>query len=96
MATGIALLVSLAQIDVPTDSMCDIFGRFDRQTEMYRQRTQILVEKQIELEETESRYVEQLREFEPQLQAALASRMGAIALPNTANRAADAARETAS
>ncbi len=96
MATGIALLVSLAQIDVPTDTMCDIFGRLDRQTEMYRQRTQIHIEKQLELEETESRYDEQLREFEPQLQAALASRMGASALPNTANRAADAVRQTAS
>lgn|GEM_PF-3348397 len=96
MATGIALLVSLAQIDVPTDTMCDIFGRLDRQTEMYRQRTKIHVEKQLELEKTESRFDEQLREFEPHLQAALASRMGAISLPNTASRTPDAARETAS
>ena len=96
MATGIALLVSLAQIDVPTDTMCDIFGRLDRQIEMYRRRTQIHVEKQLELEKTESRFDDQLREFEPQRQAALASRLGASALANTAKRTPDAARQTAS
>lgn len=94
VATGIALLVALAQIEVPTDTMCDIFGRFDRQTEMYRQRTQIQVEKQLEMVDNESRFDEQLREFEPQLQGALASRLSRSAAQNTADRATDSAQVT--
>ena len=91
MASGIALLVSLAQIDVPEDTMCEIFGRFDRQIELYRQRAWVHVEKQQEMTQVESRFDEQLQEFEPQLQAALARRLGGSAQQHTFKRAIDTA-----
>lgn len=92
MASGIALLMSLAQIDVPEDTMCEIFGRFDRQIELYWQRTRVHVEKQQELDQTESRFDQQLQEFEPKLQAALAQRLSGSAQQNTHNPPTDAAR----
>ena len=88
MATGIALLVSLAQINVPAETMCEIFGCFDRETELYWQRTQLQVEKQHALVQVEYRFEEQLREFEPQLQAALARRLSGSAHQYAANRPA--------
>ena len=88
MATGIALLVSLAQINVPEETMCEIFGRFDRQTELYRQRTQLQVEKHHALDQVERRFDEQLQEFEPQLQAALVRRLSGSAHQYAANRPA--------
>ena len=88
MATGIALLVSLAQINVPAETMCEIFGCFDRETELYRQRTQLQVKKQHALVQVESRFEQQLREFEPQLQAALARRLSGSAHQYAATRSA--------
>ena len=88
MATGIALLVSLAQINVPAETMCEIFGRFDRQTELYRQRTQLQVEQHHKLDQVERRFEQQLREFEPQLEAALARRLSGSAGQYAATRSA--------
>ncbi len=75
MATGIALLLSLAQLNAPDETLCEIFRTFDRQTELYRLRTQLLVAEQYELDEPQRKYEEQLQEFEGQLRAALAQRL---------------------
>ena len=75
MATGIALLLSLAQLNAPDETLCEIFRTFDRQTELYRLRTQLLVAEQHELDEPQRKFEEQLQEFEGQLRAALAQRL---------------------
>ena len=75
MATGIALLLSLAQLNAPDETLCEIFRSFDRQTELYRLRTQLLVAEQHALDEPQRKFEEQLQEFEGQLHAALAQRL---------------------
>ena len=75
MATGIALLLSLAQLNAPDETLCEIFKGFDRQTELYRLRTQLLIAEQHELDEPQRKFEEQLQEFEGQLRAALAQRL---------------------
>ena len=75
MATGIALLLSLAQLNAPDETLCEIFRSFDRQTELYRLRTQLLIAEQQELDEPQRKFDEQLQEFEGQLRAALAQRL---------------------
>ena len=75
MATGIALLLSLAQLNAPDETLCEIFRTFDRQTELYRLRTQLLVAEQHELDEPQRKFEEQLQEIEGQLRAALAQRL---------------------